>query len=132
MIREKIKERMDYLGISQKMLCNDLGFVPANFNAFLHGRRTIQLDKLYKVLEYLRLGFKCPNSNEIYEPYQVTGLLYVNIKSSGMKVKDFADSVNISTSSISSFINGKRSISFDNLERLCVGLGIIIKPFKSY
>lgn len=58
MIREAIKRRMKELNITQVRIIEDLGLNKGNFSSFLKGNRSLPLDDIEKVCEYIGLELK--------------------------------------------------------------------------
>lgn len=131
MIREAILQRMGSIGMSQVGLCRDLGLVPQNINAFLHGNRPLPYDTLVSVLSYLRLGLCFAEHNTATLPAtKMRQVVEKRILVSGLTLKDASAFTGINAGTLSSFINGRRSISNNCLEILMKKLKMDIKPLK--
>lgn len=60
MIREAIKTAMMRQKVTQRMLADDCGVYYTAISHFLKGRRPLPLDKVEKMLEYLKIELKLP------------------------------------------------------------------------
>lgn len=58
MIREKIISELAGQGKTQRSVCTACNLDPMNFNHYLKGRRTLPVDKLERVLKYLKIDLK--------------------------------------------------------------------------
>jgi len=58
MIRETILLTLKSQGVSQRRCALDCEILPQNFNNFLRGKRPLPLEKLEKVMEYLKIKIK--------------------------------------------------------------------------
>ena len=109
-INEIIDERMKYRGVNQTELCKECGLTIQNFNAFLKGRRTLPKKSLIKVMVFLKLQFKKKGENPI-SPTTIEEKLVSLVKGFGNKTPEIAKDTNISASTLSCIINGKRELS---------------------
>jgi transcriptional regulator with XRE-family HTH domain len=55
MIRESIIQALKDQGVSQRLCALDCGIAPQTLNNFIKGHRPLPLDKLEKVLTYLKI-----------------------------------------------------------------------------
>lgn len=55
MIRETIITTLQTRGVSQRRCALNCGIAPQTFNNFLKGHRPLPLDKLERVIEYLKI-----------------------------------------------------------------------------
>lgn len=55
MIREAITTALKNQGVSQRRCALDCGITPQTMNNFLKGHRPLPLDKLERVIEYLKI-----------------------------------------------------------------------------
>ena len=109
-INEIIDERMKYRGVNQTELCKECGLTVQNFNAFIKGRRTLPRKSTIKVMIFLTLYFKKEGENSI-SPTAFEGELLNLVKLSNKKTTEIAKKLNISNSTLSCIINGKREPS---------------------
>lgn len=58
MIRKTITTALKNQGVSQRRCALDCGITPQTMNNFLKGHRPLPLDKLEKVIEYLKIEMK--------------------------------------------------------------------------
>ena len=58
MIRETITATLKARGLSQRRCALDCGITPQTLNNFLNGHRPLPLDKLERVIEYLKIKMK--------------------------------------------------------------------------
>jgi transcriptional regulator with XRE-family HTH domain len=58
MIRESIITALKNQGVSQRRCALDCGIAPQTFNNFLKGHRPLPLDKLERVMNYLKIEMK--------------------------------------------------------------------------
>jgi lambda repressor-like predicted transcriptional regulator len=58
MIRESIITALKNQGVSQRRCALDCGIAPQTFNNFLKGHRPLPLDKLERVMDYLKIEMK--------------------------------------------------------------------------
>jgi transcriptional regulator with XRE-family HTH domain len=58
MIREAITTALKNQGVSQRRCAIDCDITPQTFNNFLKGHRPMPLDKLERVIEYLKIKMK--------------------------------------------------------------------------
>lgn len=132
MISNCIQMLMADRGVNQTTLCNDLSLTVSNFNAFLHGKRSMPFKDLIAVMKYLRLSV-APNGSEYgsIEPENMTVLFRDRVKQGGFKMTELAAASGINASTITSVINGYRMPSSNNLGKLMQVLGVDIVKFKS-
>lgn len=124
MITEQLQHWMDVRGVNQTTLCRDLGIGVPNFNAFLHGKRVIQCDRLARIMEYLRVTFAKNGNTLDYRPKDMAMFFLAITKGQGVRIVQLAESIGLSGSALSSFINGNRSLNFRYLDKLCETLGV--------
>jgi len=58
MIRETVTATLKARGLSQRRCAIDCGIAPQTLNNFLNGHRPLPLDKLERVIEYLKIKMK--------------------------------------------------------------------------
>lgn len=130
-IRERIYQQMLLRGVTQAMICNDLGLQVSNFNAYIRGNRTISFRDLVSVMTYLHISV-APIGTEFTNipPDKMNEVFRERIKRSGLKMSEISAASGICSSSISSIITGKRTASSRNLGKLMTALGLDIVPYK--
>lgn len=130
-IRERIYQHMLYRGITQTVICTDLGMQMPNFNAFIRGKRTISFKDLVNILNYLHLTV-APVGAEfaVVPPESMNETFRKSIKCSGMKISEIESASGICSSSIYRIIKGKLKPSSRNLGKLMAVLGLDIVPYK--
>lgn len=128
MIREAIYNRMVQRGVSQTKLCNDVGLTVQNFNAFIRGSRGIPYVKLMNTMDYLKLTFGLDGGDgqSTLPPSNLNNLVKSQIMAKYKNTYYFAQQSGITGSTISSFVTGKRHMSYKNLEKVLNTLGISI------
>lgn len=109
-INKIIDERMKYRGVNQTELCMECGLTIQNFNAFIKGKRTLPKESLVKVMTLLTLYYKKEGENPI-SPIAIGEKLVSLTKGCGKKLTEIAKETNISASTLSCIINGKREMS---------------------
>ena len=130
-IRERIDQHMLHRGVTQAMICNDLGLQISNYNAFIRGNRTISFKDLVSVMKYLHLSV-APAGTEfaVIPPERMNEVFRNRIKCSGKKIVEIASASGICSSCISSIVTGKRTASSRNLGKLIAVLGLDIVPYR--
>lgn len=131
MIIEELQHWMDVRGVNQTRLCTDLGISIPNYNAFLHGKRIIQCNKLARIMDYLRVTFAKNGQTLDYRPKDMSMFFLAITKGQGIRISELAERMGCSPCSLSSFINGNRSLSFRILDRMCETLGVQIVSMKN-
>lgn len=124
MIREQIQHWMEVRGVSQTMLCRDLELSVQNFNAFMHGRRIVSINKLVVIMEYLRVMFAKDGNTYDYRPKDMSMFFLAITKGRGLCILELAENAGINGCSLSSFINGNRNLNYHSLDKLCDTLGV--------
>lgn len=124
MIREQIQHWMEVRGVSQTTICRDLGLPITNFNAFLHDRRIVNLNRLTAIMDYLRVTFAKDGNTYDYRPKDMSMFFLSITKGGGMRILELAERAGINGGSLSSFINGSRNLSYQSLDKLCETLGV--------
>lgn len=118
-IRERIKNRIKDLGLSQRQVSMALGVAEQNLSGFLYGRRTYSLRRIISLMEILGLSIGRKDSligklPPAYLRFELSEM----VKSKAILLKEVARLAGINACSISSFFSGKRSLSLKSLERL--------------
>lgn len=131
MIREQIQEKMNVRGVNQATLCKDLGLTISNFNAFLHGNRTLPYRVFIAVLQYLRLSV-APTGMTLTEvsPDQLPDILRFRIKQQGLRIADVEKMSGVNKCTVASFVTGKRVASTRILDRLMQALSLEIVNYR--
>jgi len=131
MIREQIQEKMNVRGVNQSMLCKDLGLTISNFNAFLHGKRTMPYKMFIDVLQYLRLSV-APEGMTLTEVSadQLPDILRFRVKQLHYRIADVEKMSGINKCSVASIITGKRMPSTRNLDRIMQALSLEIVNYR--
>lgn len=119
---------MHYRGINQTMICKECGLVVQNFNAFLKGNRTLAKESLARVMEYLNLAYSKDGS--AFSPNLIEEKVLTYLKSGEEKMVTIAKAVNVSGSTLSTIINGKRKMSTKVLNVLIEHFGIEVITLK--
>lgn len=109
-INEIIDERMIYRGVNQTELCKECGLTIQNFNAFIKGKRTLPRENLVRVMALLTLYYKKEGENPI-SPTDIEEKLVSLAKGCDKKITEIAQEANISASTLSCIVNGKRKMS---------------------
>lgn len=109
-INEIVDDRMKYRGVNQTELCKECGLTIQNFNAFIKGKRTLPMESLVRVMALLTLYYKKEGENPI-SPADIEEKLVSLAKGCGKKITEIAQEANISASTLSCIINGKREMS---------------------
>ena len=52
---DDIRTKMEDKRLTQRKICEDLGFYPQNLNAFLNGRAKLSFKKVKMITEYLEM-----------------------------------------------------------------------------
>lgn len=119
MIREKIKEAIDLSERSQREVATSIGVTAPNLNGFLNGTRPLPFIKLIMLLEEMALTIGPKNSAQsIIPPTELREIFRMSIDDSGMKIKDAAEKAKIDIASLSTFLNGSRTMPLRNIERV--------------
>lgn len=121
--REKIILRMRMLGVSSRALCHDLGMQEGNFSGYIHGNRRLPYKDLELVLSYLGLTLSGGRLRD--------SIRYAII-SNGLKVKDVSADCNMVSTSLSSYLTGKRNLGYEQVERLSQYLGLSLVPQRGF
>lgn len=132
MFRAKIQEKIETSNQSQLSICSALDITPQNFNGFLKGQRPLPYDTLVKVMNYLHLSVGLSNIG--YAKLSADNLPEIfkrRIVACNLKVTDLSKHTGVSGASISSFINGKRSLPARNMEKIMKVLRLDVLPLKS-
>lgn len=135
MVREKIRTAIETSDWSQHTLSAKVGIKTPNLNAFLKGTRPLPYPTLVKVLDELALTIG-PKSQpqSIMPPSEMPEIFRQAIDLKGEQIKDIADSTEVNVASLSTFLNGSRSMPVRNIEKImrALDLDIIhyIKPRK--
>lgn len=131
MIREQIQEKMNVRGVNQAMLCRDLGLTVSNFNAFLHGKRTMPYKTFISILLYLRLSV-APKGMTLTEVSadQLPDILRFRIKQLRYRMADVEKASGVNKTSIASIITGNRKPSTGNLDRIMQALSLEIVNYR--
>lgn len=134
-IREKIALRIKELGISKKVVCEDLGIVQQNLSTFLTGKRGCPIDDVEKLLMYLGLTVK----DKDYKPDpKKRNLVILPVRGIGDETKytlirqkirlrmnelelpmtKVAAKAEVNQNSLSSYLSGKRGLNIEHVEKL--------------
>jgi plasmid maintenance system antidote protein VapI len=127
-INEIIEERMHYRGVNQTMVCKECGLIVQNFNAFLKGRRCLAIESLIKVMKHLNMAFSKEGS--VFSPNLIEDKVKISLKGSEVKMVTIAKSINVSGSTLSTIVNGKRKMSSKVLYALIDYFGIEVVTIK--
>ena len=112
-------------------ICSALGITPQNFNGFLKGLRPLPYDTLVRVLNYLHLSVGLTNIG--YAKLGADNLPEIfkrRIVACNLKITAISKHTGVSGASISSFINGKRTMPVRNMEKLMKVLHLDVLPLK--
>lgn len=125
MIRDQINLFIIGSGIKQKVLSDAIGVTSTNLNAYLRGKRTIPVDSLIKMMEVLGLSVgRNEDSRSSFEPTEINAAIAKRITERGVTMKEVSRQTGINASTLSSYITGARSISYENLDTLLAFLGM--------
>lgn len=127
-INEIIEERMYHRGINQTMICKECGMVVQNFNAFLKGNRNLTKESLVKVMDFLSLAYNKDGS--MLPPNLIEDKVMDCLKACNEKMVTVAKGTNISGSTLSSIISGKRKMSAKVLNALIDYFGFEVRTIK--
>lgn len=127
-INEIIEERMHYRGVNQTMVCKECGLIIQNFNAFLKGSRGLAIESLIKVMKHLNLAFSKEGS--AFSPNLIEDKVKISLKESEVKMATIAKSINVSGSTLSTIVNGKRKMSTKVLYALIDYFGFEVVTIK--
>lgn len=127
MIREKIKERLKDLGITQRKLSRELGECEQNVSQFLTGVRGCNYVTFISML--VTLGMSVDDSKLLVGRYPPSDIRYAvsdALRHQSITRKDIADKAGINSCSLSSFLSGKRYINVDSLDKLLQSLDLTL------
>ena len=127
-INEIIEERMHHRGINQTMVCKECGLIIQNYNAFLKGNRGLAKESLVRVMEYLNLAFSKDGS--AFSPNLIEYKIKTCLKESEEKMVAIAQKTNMSGSTLSTILNGKRKMSVKVLYALIDYFGFKVVTIK--
>lgn len=116
-INEIIEERMRYRGINQTEICKECGMNIQNFNSFLKGNRKLPKSYFIKVMGFLSYTFKKDGEAPVL-PDDIETTLVADIKNSGDTATKIASQCNVSVSTLSCILNGKRQMTTDGIMEL--------------
>lgn len=119
---------MHYRGVNQTMVCRECGLIVQNFNAFLKGSRGLAIESLIKVMKHLNLAFSKEGS--VFSPNLIEDKIKISLKGSEVKMVTIAKSINVSGSTLSTIVNGKRKMSSKVLYALIDYFGIEVVTIK--
>lgn len=60
----------------------------------------------------------------------IRGKIYLRMKELGVKNRALCSDLGITEQNFSAFINGRRTIPYDDLEKICMYLGMTLKDNK--
>lgn len=132
MFREKIAIRIIRLGVKQNDICKKIGLTAANFSSYLQGGRTIPYEKMLAAMECLGLSVGKGDAKTATLPIKDLHMIISGeMQNCGIKAKDLAERSEINSSSLSSYLTGKRGIPCQNLENIMDILNLKILPYES-
>lgn len=146
-IREKIALRIKELGISKKVICEDLGLIQQNFSTFLTGKRGCPIDDVEKLMMYLGLTVRPKD----YRPaksdstkVEVANVdpearytlmrqkIRLRINELGQPLNKIAASAEVNMHSLSSYLTGKRGLNIEHVEKLLEILDLTLIPKEGF
>ena len=119
---------MHYRGVNQTMVCRECGLIVQNFHAFLKGSRGLAIESLIKVMKHLNLAFS--KGGSVFSPNLIEDKVKISLKGSEVKMVTIAKSINVSGSTLSTIVNGKRKMSSKVLYALIDYFGIEVVTIK--
>lgn len=128
MIREEIKQKIIESGQSYAQFSKKLGMAASNFNAWINGARTLPYSTFIKMLNLLNLSVGSKAVGFSYIPADdMPEILYMQMKSTGIKICDISRQTGVDPSVLSAFLTGARRMSTNNVEKVMavLGLGIV-------
>lgn len=146
-IREKIALRIKELGISKKVICEDLGLVQQNFSTFLTGKRGCPIDDVERLMMYLGLTVRPKD----YKPVKVETSkveaanvdpdarytlmrqkIRLRINELEQPLNKIATSAGVNMHSLSSYLTGKRGLNIEHVENLLEVLDLTLLPKEGF
>lgn len=131
MIREKIEEHMHERGVNQTMLCTLLGLTVQNLNAFLHGKRSMPYKHLMKIMLYLKVTAAREGEDGMVPADMIYLLMRDSVSKQNKKYLELSEETGINRSVLSSYFNGKRGITVNQLEVLLSYFGMDIVKLQN-
>lgn len=118
-MRNKLRKRIQDLGVSQRQVCAALGVPDQNFSNFLNGHRSYSYKRFIKLLKVLGLTVDAEGRDlGMHSPEELPVVVGLTIANEKLRIKDLADECEINRSSLSSFLSGKRQLNIAALDRL--------------
>lgn len=146
-IREKIALRIKELGISKKVICEDLGLVQQNFSTFLTGKRGCPIDDVERLMMYLGLTVRPKD----YKPLKaeiskveaanvdpdarytlMRQKIRLRINELEQPLNKIATSAGVNMHSLSSYLTGKRGLNIEHVENLMEVLDLTLLPKEGF
>lgn len=146
-IREKIALRIKELGISKKIVCEDLGLVQQNFSTFLTGKRGCPIDDVERLVMYLGLTVrpkdykpertdlaKAGNSPvDLSAKYTlIRQKIRLRVNETEQPLNKVAASAGVNMHSLSSYLTGKRGLNIEHVEKLLEVLDLALVPKEGF
>ncbi len=122
---------MHQRGVNQTMLCTLLGLTVQNLNAFLRGRRSMPYKHLMKIMAYLKVTAADEGEDGMVPANMIHLLMRDRVSKQNKKIIERSAETGINRCVLSSYFNGKRGITVEQLETLLVFFGMDIVKFQN-
>ncbi len=122
---------MHQRGVNQTMLCTLLGLTVQNLNAFLRGRRSMPYKHLMKIMAYLKVTAAYEGEDGMVPANMIHLLMRDRVSKQNKKIIELSAETGINRCVLSSYFNGKRGITVEQLETLLVFFGMDIVKFQN-
>lgn len=128
--RESIQQRIRDLGLTQRAVCQAMGVTDQSLSNFLNGSRTYSYLAYVKLLSVLGLTLGHEEDNIGSGPaLSVHRIIKAEIEKRGQSISEIAKRCNVRSSTLSSFLTGRRGIRVASLERIITELGLTYVSF---
>lgn len=125
--RCKIQQRIKDIGTTQRNVSKEIEVSEQSLCNFLKGVRSFPYLKYVKLLEVIGFTIGIDGGLGKYPAADIPVIIRERIAENDIKIKDIANTSNVNSSSLSSFLTKKRGLSVLAIERIvdCLGLDYV-------